>query len=60
MTGIAGSALTRTGSEPLDEPQELVRVTVMFPEEADADHEVIMEPVPCPEVMITPEGTTQL
>lgn len=60
MTGVVGTLLAVTGITPLDEPQEFVIVTVTFPEAAEADHEVTRADVPCPEEIVTPEGTAQL
>ena len=41
-------------------PQLLVACTVILPAIVPADTLVSMELVPCPEVIVTPDGTVQL
>lgn len=56
----AGAPLTVTALVALTDPQEFVRLTATFPDAAPAGHEVLMDVVPCPAVMVTPDGTVQL
>ena len=51
--------MTETGNDALLLPQGLLAVTEMLPEDANALQLVVIELLPCPEVMVTPEGTCQ-
>ena len=52
--------MTLTGNDELEEPQELVSVTPTLPETAEVVQVVIMDAVPDPEVIVTPEGTVHV
>ena len=49
-----------TGKDELEVPQMLVEVTEILPDDAVAPQEVVIILLPCPEVIVTPAGTTQL
>jgi len=51
--------VTVTVNDALLFPQVLLADTEMFPEDAEELQLVVIELVPCPDVMVTPEGTCQ-
>lgn len=51
---------TETGSDVLPLPHAEEPLTLILPETAVEDQLVTMLFVPCPDVMVTPEGTVQV
>lgn len=59
-TIFAGGVLTATGNVVEAVPQLLVAATEMLPDVADVLQLVVMELIPCPDVMDAPEGTVHI
>ena len=60
MVGVEGADPTATERVPVTEPQLLVNTQLTLPDTADALQLVVIELLPCPDVMVTPVGTVQL
>lgn len=59
LAGAEGTGLIVIARElALDVPQALFAVTVMLPEEAPK--ETVIDVVPCPAVIVAPEGTVHV
>ena len=59
MVGVVGKVATETETEEFITPQELPICNETFPVKVVTAHVVVMLLVPCPVVIVTPDGTVQ-